>query len=381
MKFTEVPINTPDNEFVFIECDITGKTKKTRYGAAKENVKKNNGQYITNWGLMKLNNPMKNKSVQDKIKQTCLEKYGTTCPMNTKENIQDRVEKMFGTEVAKEAIVKKRKKTSIERFGAEHIMMTEEGKERQRAGTQEKYGVDYPLQNPKVLLKMAETIQKRYGVDNVAQLPEVQEKMKATSLELYGVEHYNQLPEMKEYLKDNCTEWLAESYAKPWAKGITRPVEWNDKQRETVTKLIIEGNWKASYASCKKGFCYPKKCKKQSVYIRSSYEAIYCYYLDHNDDVDWYSFEAFRIPYEYKGKTHYYIPDFIIKWKDGAMAIHELKATYMKEDEKVIAKQLAGELHASNSDMDYKLIFCKDIADLNIKLEDLVNNNYVVLNN
>ena len=112
MKFSEIPKDTPDDQFVFIECDITGKTKKTRYGAAKQNVVRNNGQYITNWGLTKLNNPMKNKEVKEKIKKTNLEKYGA-------ENVMQSAE-----------VKRKLKETIMEKYGVEHQMHLSKIKEK-----------------------------------------------------------------------------------------------------------------------------------------------------------------------------------------------------------------------------------------------------------
>ena len=68
MKFNEISKDTPDKQMVHIECDVCGKTKKTTYGAAKDNVARNNGTYITNWGLLMLNNPAKQENVKEKIK-------------------------------------------------------------------------------------------------------------------------------------------------------------------------------------------------------------------------------------------------------------------------------------------------------------------------
>jgi hypothetical protein len=163
MKFQEIPETTPDDEFIFIECDITGKTKKTRYGAAKANVAKNNGKYITNWGLAKLNNPMKRQEVKDKIKKTNLGKYGTECPLNTKENTEKRLEKMFGTQEAIDARTEKTKKTNLEKFGVEYAAQSQQCKEKAKQTFREKYGASHPLQNSEILAKVQATNLERYG--------------------------------------------------------------------------------------------------------------------------------------------------------------------------------------------------------------------------
>ena len=377
MKFQDVTQDTPDNQMVFIECDITGKIKKTRYGAAKANVARNNGRYITNWGLTKLNPPGRREDVKKKIKATNLKKYGATTAMNTPDKIEARRNKFKDADFKKQWLEKHRK-TAQERYGVDHPMQTAEVQDKQRKVMLEKYGVEHPYQSPEIMAEMKRKNMEKYGVENVAQLPEVQVKMAQTTLERYGVEHYNQLPEMKDYLRENCKAWLAESYAAPWAKGITRPEEWNQKQRETVTMLMMAGTWRAGYPRSHKGFCYPVKCRKDRVYFRSSYEAIYCFYLDNHPDVAWFSFEAFRIPYDFGDKTRYYVPDFLVGWTNGKLSIKELKAEFLRQDEQQLAKQHAGDLFAKAQDMDYELLFNDFIDSLSITFEHLKDIGYVI---
>lgn len=342
---------------------------KLRY--AEKNFNDNGGKHMCRKCFMKNKNPMKKKEVQDKIKKTCLEKYGTEMPLNKKELVEQRKAK-FKDEEFKKQWLEKHRQTSLERYGVEHPMHLDETKERQKKTVQEKYGVDHPMRSEEVKKKTRKTNMERYGVENAAQAPEVRVKMAQTTLQRYGVEHYNQLPEMKDYLRENCRDWLAESWANPWAKGIVRPEEWNQKQRETVTKLMSAGEWMAGYPTSKKGFCYPSKSKKDRVYFRSSYEAIYCYHLDNNDLVEWFSSEPFRIPYEFEGKTRFYVPDFLVKWKDiEKVSIREIKAEFLREDDKQIAKKIAATLFADQKGMDYGLLFDEDIKSLNINFDHL----------
>jgi hypothetical protein len=351
-----------------------GKEWTLKYKDAQKNYDKNGKQHICRKCGLKNNNPASNPEVREKMKQTCLERYGTTCALNTEENTTTRVEKMFGTKEAVQEIVSKRRKTSQKRYGTGHPMKNDGVKAKLKAVFQERYGVDAPLQDPEILAKMQQTNLDRHGVANVASLPEVQVKMAKTTLERYGVEHYNQLPEMKEYLRENCPQWLKESWdAGGPNKGVPRPEEWNQKQRETVTELMMLGLWKAGYSRSHKGFCFPKnKCQKKKVYFRSSYEAIYCFYLDHHPDVEWFSFEAFRVSYEFGGKQRYYIPDFLIKWKDAnKLSIKELKAEFLREDEQVKAKTSYAQLFAANNDMDFEMLCCKEIHDLGVTFDSL----------
>lgn len=343
---------------------------KLRY--ADKNFKDNSGKHICRKCQLRAKNPMKRQEIKDKVKKTCEEKYGGM-PMNSQEQIQKRKEK-FQDENYKQKWVEKHRNTSLKKYGVEHPMHLESTKLKQKQTMQEKYGVDHPYQSPEIMEKMKQKNLEKYGVENVAQLPEIQIKMAQTTLEKYGVEHYNELPEMREYLRQNCREWLAESWANGGPmKGIVRPEEWNQKARETITKLMIAGKWKSGYPMSKKGFCYPdKKCKKDKVYFRSSYEAIYCYYLDNNDLVEWFSFESFRIPYDFKGKTRFYVPDFLVKWKNtDVLSIKEIKAEFLKEDDKQIAKQVAANLFANTNCMDYELLFNEQIKSTNITFEFL----------
>jgi len=379
MYLAEIPENVKTTTLIQIKYDCCEKEHTLKYKDASSNFEKNNGKHICRPCWLKNNNPAKRKEVQDKMKQTNLERYGATTALNTKENIENRVEKMFGSEEAVKEIVAKRRQTNRKKYGSDHPMQNDDVKAKQQAVLIEKYGTHIPLQNKEVKAKMQNTVQERYGVTNVAMLPEVRSKMAKTMYENYGVEHYNQLPEMKDYLRDNCPQWLQESWENPWAKGITRPEEWNQKQSETVTELMMLGMWKSGYPRSHKGFCFPKnKCKKKKVYFRSSYEAIYCFYLDYHPDVEWFSFEAFRVPYEFDGKQRYYIPDFLIKWKDtNKLSIKELKAEFMREDEQVEAKTRCAQLFATDNNMDFEMLCCKDIHDLKISFDELKENGFV----
>jgi len=379
MKFHEIPPNTPDNEFVFIECDITGKTKKTRYGKAKENVKRNNGKYITNWGLAKLNNPMHKKEIKEKVKKTTLEKYGTTCVMNTAENIKSRNEKMFGTEEAKNKVVEKRKKSNLEKYGVEFAQQLDKTKEKVRKTNMERYGVDVPLRNEDIKKKMRDTCQERYGVDNPCQIPEVRVKMAQKTLEKFGVEYYNQLPDMKDYLRENCREWLKESWENPWAKGIKRPEEWNRKQSETVMNLIDGGKWSVGAKYSIKGRYKSKKCCRQNPMFRSSYELKTHWHLDNDPQVEWYDYEPFKVAYyDADGKRRYYAIDFVVKYKnkDRLVAI-EVKNDYDMKRFKECGKEEAF-INECSCIMDFEIWSNDQIKNLNLDLETLLDSPLVL---
>lgn len=348
--------------------DRCGKEVLIKLKYATKNFNDNNGKHICRQCILTTNNPGNKPGAREKQKATTLEKYGVTCALNTPENIKERNEQMFGTQKTIDARTEKTRETMQERFGADHIMQTEEGKNKQRKTMQEKYGVDYPLQNPEIMDKMQTTVRENYGVDNVMQIKEVREKQEATTEERFGVKHYNELPEMKDYLREACKEWLADSWANPWAKGIKRPKEWNDKQRQTVKKRIQEGTWSGGYVSNFRGKFPAIKCKKENPRFLSILEAKFHYFLNFNPLVEWYNYEDLIIKYFKIDKTeHDYYVDFQVKYLDDPIQHnYELKAWKNKDNLDVKAKYEAAINYCNKNNMTYMLLFEEDIDKLNI---------------
>ncbi len=367
---------------VKIKYDCCGKLHELKWKDADKNYQKNGNKHICRPCWLKNDNPSTRQEVLDKMKKTCLERYGVTCALNTEENTKSRVESMFGTEERVEEIVAKRKQTSLERYGTESPMQNEEIKAKQHAVMMEKYGVDVPLKNPEILAKMRATIEERYGVSNVMEIPEIQEKMALTTFERHGVEYYNQLPEMKDYLRENCVEWLSESYAIGGPmKGITRPQEWNDKQRETVAQKIEEGTWYSGDKNSLKGTYQADKCGRQKPWFRSSYELIVHWYLDHCEDVEWYDYEPFQVSYyDEIGHKRYYTVDFSIKFKslEKLVAI-EVKNNYTKDSVVTQLKKSAFNEQCGECFMPIEVWANKEIKKLNLNIDELLKNERITL--
>lgn len=350
-----------------------GQEKMLKFRYAEKNIRDNDGKHICRKCQLKNNNPMKNKEVQAKVKRTCMERYGSTLPINSQDNIEKRREK-FQDEEYKRKWVEKHKQTSLERYGVEHPMLTEAVREKQKQTMQEKYGVDHPYQSPEIMAKMKANNMQKYGVEYVAQLPEVIIKMAQTTLQRYGVEHYNQLPEMKNYLRENCRDWLAESYASGGPnKGVPRPEEWNQKQSETMTEKILRGEFnpedKRFYIT---GYYTSKKCKKQKAFFRSSLELKMHYVLDHDETVEWYENEPFSISYE---KTHgiirNYIPDFFAYRKNAKPWLLEIKPAFRMREEEVVCKINAGKLFCEQNNFEFLYIDENYLAINSISLDEL----------
>lgn len=380
MFLQEIPEDVKTTTLVQIRYDCDGGFERCgeewtlKHKDAQKNFEKNDGKHICRQCWLKFHNPAKKKEVRDKMKKTCLERYGTTCALNTKENTAARVEKMFGTEEAKQKIVAKRRKTSRKKYGTDHPMQNAEVKAHWEQVFIDKYGVRVPLQDPTILAKMQATNLERYGVTNVASLPEVRKKMAKTTLERHGVEHYNQLPEMREYLREHCTEWLAESYAAGGPnKGVPRPEAWSRKQSETMTQKILKGEFnpedKRFYVT---GYYTSVKCKKSRAFFRSSLELMMHYLLDTDDDILWYENEPFSIPYEKApGVIRNYIPDFFAFRKCDKPLLLEVKPAFRMREAEVGYKVEAGKKFCKENGFEFVYIDEKFLKVHSLSLDEL----------
>jgi hypothetical protein len=153
--------------------------------------------------------PTMNKDFMQKIKETNLKKYGSTCSLHDKNGIiSEKVKqtnlKKYGTEYASQSkvIKEKVKQTNLERYGVESAFQSEVVKEKAKATNLKKYGVEHTGSSPIVREKIRKTCLETYGVSAPVRQKHVIEKAKAgtktetaknkrkaTNLEKYGVEH------------------------------------------------------------------------------------------------------------------------------------------------------------------------------------------------
>lgn len=378
MYLEEIPDQLFTTTLVRIRYDCHGEERMMKWCDANKNFKKNNGKHICHKCQLKENNPAKRKEVQEKIKKTNLEKYGTTMPMNSEENIEKK-RKQFENEEFKTQFTEKRKKTSLEKYGVEHPMQCEEIQEKQKQVLLEKYGVEHPLQNKEILEKTQQTNLERYG--NICSLnnPGVRAKSLKTLFENYGVEYYNQLPEMKDYLRENCKEWLKESWANPWSKGTIRPEEWNEKQSKTMTELIQKGEIQIGPKNTIKGFYNATKCKKKNPIFRSSYELKTHWHLDNDDNVEWYDYEPFQISYyDTENKKRHYTVDFLVLYKDGKLVAIEVKNNYTINLEETNIKYTAF-IKECGDYLQHEFWTNEKIISLNLDIEHLLGSELVTV--
>ena len=104
-----------------------------------------------------------------------------------------------------ECVNKRKAATCVAKYGTHSYMDTSECKERRRASSRGKYGVDFPSQSaesiakrPEMLAKMRATNLQIYGVPVVSQNAEVMDNMRQTNVERYGVPYVTQNAEIRE---------------------------------------------------------------------------------------------------------------------------------------------------------------------------------------
>ena len=123
------------------------------------------------------------KETQEKVKQTCLEKYGCENPAQNKE-IQEKI-----------------KQTNLEKYGCKYSFQNENIKNKIKRTNLEKLGCEYPSQSKVVQEKIKQTNLERLGCENPTQSKVVQEKIKQTCIEKYGHECLFQNENIKTKIK------------------------------------------------------------------------------------------------------------------------------------------------------------------------------------
>lgn len=214
--------------------------------------------------------PSRCKSIQNKIVETNRERYGCDRPTQSKE-IKDKVRNTcidrYNVEnpMQVDEFKKHMFETNIQKFGQSSYSQTEEFKIRFEETCQTRFGVSNPMQAQEIYNKMIETNNKVYGVDHPIQNKNIQLKLQSTCKSKYGVSSYSQTPEFHQKCHKKYTN---EKYP-----GITFGSSWEFKVYDFLTEHDIE-----------------------------------------------FKYQLEPIPYEYDGKTYYYIPDFLINGR-----IYEVK--------------------------------------------------------
>lgn len=143
--------------------------------------------------------------------QTSLEKYGVENPSSSEEiKLKKRriCQERYGEDTYMDTTEFREKaaQTNLERYGARSFSQTEEFKVKFRETSLEKYGVESAMHTPEARAKAINTNIKKYGVESFSQTDLFNQKMVDASLAKYGVPHHSYLPEHRNKLKKWCEE-------------------------------------------------------------------------------------------------------------------------------------------------------------------------------
>lgn len=194
---------------------------KEREKKAERFSKMNQDRNVINTRTEKLRNrsPEEIEEFRRKRAETLEKKLGPNWKTILASHTRESLLKIYGKDVYNN-INKKREQTYYEKTGFKNAMHNPDVKEvcvlsRKENNDQneitertiktniEKYGVEYPTQNPDIIEKRRKNNREKWGVKSPMQLSEVQEKAKQTNQNKYGVEYPIQNPNIKEIRKQN----------------------------------------------------------------------------------------------------------------------------------------------------------------------------------
>lgn len=133
-------------------------------------------------------------------------------------------------------------------------------------------------------------------------------------------------------------------------KGRKHTAEHNNKISLSTVK-----NYQTGGGSWKRGEFYSKKNNKINIY-RSSWELQFMEELEADDNVESYSYEEFCINYIFEGTKRRYLPDFVVKYKDGRHKIIEIGQKKQKAAGMDLAKITAAQEFCKKLKWEFELI-------------------------
>lgn len=193
--------------------------------------------------------------------------------------------------------------------------------EKIKTSTKEKYGVDNVFQAEVVKERIKKSNLEKYGVDNQSKLEQVKNKMKKTNLEKYG---------------HTCTLWSStfrEKVEKTFLEkyGTVIPLQNEEiklKMKQKGTDKI--GREKTYQTKLKNNTFGSPHYEYQNELFDSKWELYFFIWAKmKNMNV---SRDTPKIEYTYDGKTHSYIPDFIIDNE-----LFEIKGPHLWDGQKLIS--------------------------------------------
>jgi len=263
-------------------------------------MKKIEEKYLLETGYK---NPLSNPAIQEHIKNTNYEKYGTYHPMKNKDvsnkMSQTIINKNKYNPLRQEIINDKKKKTYNETLGVDHPSQSDIIKKKKENTNLENRGVTHPAKSKDVLDKMKKTYKERTGFDSVSSNPEERKKAQDTMEIKFGYRFPTQNHELAH--KAFTNSFRLKTYTFPSGRSTT----YMGYENYAIDDLINK-----------------EKINEDDIYTEKLQQFEY-----RNPNEDYY-------------KIHYYTPDIFIQSQNRYI---EVKSTYTitQDIEKIFRKQNA----------------------------------------
>ncbi|MFW6219260.1 MAG: DUF7487 domain-containing protein [bacterium] len=183
------------------------------------------------------------------------EGYGKTCSYKCSLNINlNKIKEKHGVEHYSQTDEwkEKYKKTSLEKYGEEHIFKTQIFKDNLKTKMKEKHGVEYYSQTDEWNKKYKKTSLEKYGEEHIFKTDKAKIKLKNTITEKYGYDSIMNVPEFKQK--------NAETRSKETIEKIIDFLDGNN------VKIEISGDSYIVHNNCEKHQTY--EIKKSLLYNR-----------------------------------------------------------------------------------------------------------------
>ena len=247
-----------------------------------------------------------------RIRDTCLEKYGTEFPTQLPEVHQKTIE------------------TNLVKYGVPTTSQAECVKEKARQTNMAKYGLPHHI-IPEVLEKTKKTNMRRYGVPYSFQATSVKKKIMQSIINKYGVKYASQFKGFKEKCKKTCLHKFGTRYAlqsqtvrdkiyKTWLLnyGVAHPL-----QSPAVQAKIQKTGFKYKIYTTPKGII-----RKVQGFEPYALDILFKEQQLGEDDVCTDRSCVPHIKYTYDDKNKVYFPDIYVKSQNK---IIEVKSTWTYE--------------------------------------------------
>jgi hypothetical protein len=243
-----------------------------------------------------------NIDMKRKFRETNMEKYGVEYPCQNP------------------GINKKREATNMRIYGVKSTLQHQDVKEKIKNTNLGRYGVENPSQNQDVKEKIKNTNLGRYGVESPLQNQDVKEKIKSTIMERYGVENVSQNLEVKKRKQETSLNNF----------GVEHPMH-----NAEVSERASHNAYKAY------DYTFPSgRIERIQGYEKFGINDLLSQGIKEDDIVTKRTEVPICSYYDNEGKEHVYYVDILIKFKNMCV---EVKSTWTmeKKKEEVLMKQKA----------------------------------------